>query len=80
MLQYALPGTFYKAYRKVPWQCCHILDKVTLHEARKTLAWQPYNMVEKDKKKFELSDSGLQLRVEIFLEQAKLYVIALEAG
>ena len=37
-------------------------------------------MVEKDKKKFELSDSGLQLRVKMFLGQAKLYVIAPEAG
>ena len=37
-------------------------------------------MVEKDKKKFELSDSDLQLRVKIFLRQVKLYVIAPEAG
>ena len=36
-------------------------------------------MVEKDKKKFELSDSGLQLRVKMLLGQANLNVIAQEA-
>ena len=53
ILQYALQRTLHKACKKVPWQCCHILDEVTFHEAYKTLAWQAYNMVEKDKKKFE---------------------------